>query len=204
MIGSDSVFVCRGVASNKEGNGHAEWFVEAQCCRVKPGTRTTVITGCGSDALRDCVNAVVGFVANYEEDVSKEMGLAGHSLRLRPAGTDLHVHMVDCWAVVAPVNLKAAVTLALMALMLGRKLKPGIGAFGDVSLTGVCSTAAEWDEADVQSCRDQGIRQLVVPHSLELSSRGLELAAKVEQDGKQTLEFFKIRRVMEALKYALV
>jgi hypothetical protein len=116
-----------------------------------------------------------------------------------PSGTDVHLHLVHGDEPVTHVNYAAAMALALISLLVGRRLPKNVAAFGDVSPQGSMGTRHKLSLADVESCRRAGIRRMLVPAMLKLEAGVKEALETPEADGKPALELVRETWLLDAL-----
>lgn len=192
----DSPLVSWTTACGLEGSG----AVEVECAHVRPGKMGgLILTGCPSEEMRQVVRQMVDLVNGMHAPLGREFGREGKRLSLHKTGHDLHIHITNLHHAVQArhVSYMAAVVVALVGLMVGRRPGGyGVAVLGEVTPDWFVLWEADlqWGSAEVESCRAQGIRRLVLPEGARLDEAAWAAARTVEDDGRPCVDLVCVPR----------
>ena len=198
-----------------EGTNPNQCF-EVQCCWTGPGMGGDVmITGIVTQLMKECVAVARDMILIHEERIIRDLGL--HVRRKRrqddedgsaasgitlfdKTGQDLHVHILS-WSDTPHTSYIASMVLAMVSLMSKRRLPEDLGAEGDLDCSGILNPIYKWTTAQVEECKRQGLRRMVVSVKTEFDEGAKEAAAALGDDGKATVEFLPYGNILDALPH---
>ena len=180
--------------------------LEVQCCLAKPGNNSLIFTShreCG-EVLQESIEALwQGFIHEFHDAIAERLGVEVASMGprgLRKPGHNLHVHVVNMWLGANHTHYMAGAVVAMVSLLTGRSVRPDTAAVGEVSYEGDLSPHEdEWEAMTVNLIRSQGIRRIIVGSEVVLRPEAQEIADRLEEDGRVTLEILRFSNILDAL-----
>lgn len=142
---------------------------EVQCCYVSPGKQQLIKTGNLSRASIEAMELVRARVVADTPRIAELLGLAKAGLRLVKPRLDLHVHVSHTWSPIDASYQMAAMYVAMVALMTGRRSRADTLVFGNVDERGaLVGESWGWTESMVRFTAYCGYRRLVVGRGVGL------------------------------------
>ena len=151
-------------------------FMEVQCCWTTPGSYEVIITGNRTAVTEEGIFLVRDLVRREVNDIAAALSLEAKDIKAVRPHADLHFHCVKEGKAVQPLYQLAAIYVALVSLLIGRRPRSDTVVFGDVSNLGYLSSIWSWDEERVEFCQRKGIRRVVVGEGTKMSDEVLAMA----------------------------
>ena len=160
-------------------------FVEAT--RME-GKGQLILTGQLGDVMQESARAAFSLVRSK----AKQLGIDPQVF----AESDIHVHVPA--GGIPKDGPSAGVTMftALVSLLTGQKIRPGVAMTGEISLRGLVLPVGGIKEK-VLAAHAAGIKQVLLP------KRNLRDLVEVPESAQRKLEFVGLERVEDALEHAL-
>lgn len=177
---------------------------EVQCCLVKPGRQEMVVSSRFglTDELRECLGIARQFMWESHDEIVAKLGLETEAVGprgLRKAKHDLHVYLLNKSGDIRHTSYMAAMVVAMVSLLIGRRPVQGMAVMGEVAFSGELNPSHPWDVEEVLKCREQGIRTVLTGCEVEIEESAKRRAAEVEEDGQPTLEILEFDSILDAL-----
>ena len=123
---------------------------EVQCCSTKPGRCGLIMTGGLSDVSQDSIRMLKGLVDASAPEIAPRVGLSEDGLHLMRREYDLHVHLENAFAPLRGSYQMGPIYMALVSLMIGRRIRKGTMLFGAVGNLGEFYGAWQLEVLDIQ------------------------------------------------------
>src|SRR5437899_11113561 len=161
-------------------------FIEAT--RMK-GARTLTLTGQLGDAMKESVQAALSWVRSHAE----QLGIASDFWET----ADIHVHVPAGAIPKDGPSAGVTMTTALVSLLTGRRVRPGLAMTGEVSLSGRVLPVGGIKEK-VLAAHRAGIRTVLLPRR-----NGKNLLEDVPARVRDEMTFHLVDAAPEAIRLAL-
>ena len=175
---------------------------EVQCCWIRPGSGSLVVTGSTNQLLDSCVKTAHRFLKEYRALISDRLGLPLDSALTSPQ-SDFHVHLKCRWDEdgITRGHYTSTILVAMVSLLTGRRPRNDLGVLGSFSVTGVLHSSLHWSPVEIDACVQQGIRCVVLSDKIRYQDGGEDAVAVVLSDGRPKLQLVGCSGVIEALQY---
>jgi ATP-dependent Lon protease len=154
-----------------------------------PGKRTLTLTGQLGDVMKESVQAALSWVRSHAD----ELGIAPDFWET----SDIHVHVPAGAIPKDGPSAGVTMTTALVSLLLGRRVRPGLAMTGEVSLAGRVLPVGGIKEK-VLAAHRAGIRTLVMP-----ARNAKNLMEDVPAKVRDELTVHLVDSVRDVLQHAL-
>ena len=144
-----------------------------------PGKRTLTLTGQLGDVMKESVQAALSWVRSHAD----ELGIAPEFWET----SDIHVHVPAGAIPKDGPSAGVTMTTALVSLLTGRRVRPGLAMTGEVSLAGRVLPVGGIKEK-VLAAKRGGVREVILPFENEVNVRE---DLKSEQIGDMQLHYVK-------------